>query len=351
MAKQQKQRVQIGTDPNGKPIYKWVTAMNQQELMLNIAETLIENGMVQSNQIKESPLFRTYAKEWFKLYKIPMLKQGTIVCYQIHIDNYLIPFFGDMQINDITTSDVQRFFNEKLSLCHSTVRQMRIILHQIFASAIEDGHRDHDPTKSGRLTMSKTVNVREALSIEYAIDIGNNISKLRPYDQLLVAIPLYTGMRRGEMLGLRLDDIDFSSKIVHVQRAIAYNSKNQPTITSTKSAAGIRMIPLEPALEAFLEPMKGNGFITTGIDDPMTECTFKRAWERIEKTIDLHGATPHVLRHTYITMAASYIDVKTLQTIAGHSDITMTMNRYAHGRTDKVKAAVTALEAMYQPSV
>ena len=60
-------------------------------------------------------------------------------------------------------------------------------------------------------------------------------------------------------------------------------------------------------------------------------------WERIGKRIDLCGATPHVFRHTYITLAASSgMDVKTLQSIAGHSDIKMTLDRYAHERENNI---------------
>lgn len=70
-------------------------------------------------------------------------------------------------------------------------------------------------------------------------------------------------------------------------------------------------------------------------------------WERIGKKIDLHGTTAHVFRHTYITMAAAHVDIKTLQSIAGHADISTTMNRYAHGREDKIIEAGQALRTMY----
>ena len=105
----------------------------------------------------------------------------------------------------------------------------------------------------------------------------------------------------------------------------------------TKSDAGVRSIPLEGQLAAILQPMRQiNGFIIGG-QEPITETAFKRTWERIGKQINLFGATPHVFRHTYITLAASSgVDVKTLQSIAGHSDIKMTLERYAHAREQKV---------------
>ena len=69
----------------------------------------------------------------------------------------------------------------------------------------------------------------------------------------------------------------------------------------------------------------------------LTERTFIRMWQRIGRTINIYGATPHRMRHTYITLAASSgVDVKTLQEIADHADIKMTMERYAHARREKV---------------
>ena len=76
-----------------------------------------------------------------------------------------------------------------------------------------------------------------------------------------------------------------------------------------------------------LEPYrKEEGYIIGDGQKQLTERTFIRMWQRIGRTINLYGATPHRMRHTYITLAASSgVDVKTLQEIAGHADIKMTM--------------------------
>ena len=107
-------------------------------------------------------------------------------------------------------------------------------------------------------------------------------------------------------------------------------------------------MPLHSGLERILRPQRQLGGFVIGGSAPISEMSFKRTWERISKTIDLHGATPHVFRHTYITMAASSgIDVKTLQAIAGHSDIRMTMDRYAHAMEDKMIAASAQIEQSF----
>lgn len=69
---------------------------------------------------------------------------------------------------------------------------------------------------------------------------------------------------------------------------------------------------------------------------------------RVNGTIGLHGEMPHVFRHTYITMAASSgIDVKTLQSIAGHADIKMTMDRCAHKRDEKINEAGALISGVF----
>ena len=91
-------------------------------------------------------------------------------------------------------------------------------------------------------------------------------------------------------------------------------------------------------LVELLAPVQDTGFII-GDKQPITLNHYTNTWNRIKKTIDLHGATAHVFRHSYLTYAAGESsDIKSLQKIAGHSDIRMTMNRYVHAQPEKVKA-------------
>ena len=114
--------------------------------------------------------------------------------------------------------------------------------------------------------------------------------------------------------------------------------------------AGNRLIPLDEQLAALLQPCRQiNGFIIGDGTEPITETTFKRMWERIGRWINLCGATPHVFRHTYITLAASSgMDVKTLQSIAGHSDIKMTLDRYAHERENNIISAGSLIGGVFR---
>ena len=91
------------------------------------------------------------------------------------------------------------------------------------------------------------------------------------------------------------------------------------------------------ALQSMLEPFEKSGYIVSGHDEPLSLSAYRAMWKRITQTIDMHGATPHVLRHSYLTYAVgATTDFKTIQGISGHADIFTLLNRYAHSQDDKV---------------
>ncbi len=166
-------------------------------------------------------------------------------------------------------------------------------------------------------------------------DIIHSLKRLECEDQRLLALLTFTGLRRGEMLGLRWEDIDIAQGLIHVQRNVTFTS-NQPIIGTPKSKSGVRDVPLLPQLLESIKPLEVTGYIVGG-EAPITLMKYERSIERIERTIDLHGATAHVLRHTYLTMLNNAgIDPKTIQAIGGHADIGTTMNRYVHSQKKQV---------------
>lgn len=134
-------------------------------------------------------------------------------------------------------------------------------------------------------------------------------------------------------------------KLIHVRRQITFIN-NRPVEKLTKSKAGLREVPLLPELEQILRnhmPVSEDfaQYVVDG-EEALSERSFRNTWKRICKKVNLpKGVTPHVLRHTFLTQlqATGCVDIKTLQSIAGHSKITMTMNTYVHkdvGNVEKV---------------
>ena len=242
-----------------------------------------------------------------------------------------------MQLADITTADVQKFLNERSHLSRKTLKLMLDFMGQVSKDAIEDGYMQTDPTASRKLVIPSTRKTeREAISMEDFQDILAHLWQLQTQDRRLMALLMLTGMRRGEALGLQWSDIDWGKGLIHVRRNVTF-AGNQPHIGTPKTEKGTRQIPIVGMLREYLEPVGvGETFIIGG-DEPITEMTFKQTFQRIAKTIDLHGATPHVFRHSFLTYAQTVVtDIKTLQAIAGHADIQTTMNRYVHQQSDRI---------------
>lgn len=292
-----------------------------------------------------SPLFEDYAQEWWDTFEAKRLGGGTKIDYEMNLHKHVIPYFRGKRLKDITTKDVQGFYDERAAYSNSTCRHWRTLLYGIFNSAIEDGLLEKNPAKSIRLTMSKKKKERLPISREEAAGIEANLHLLEGKDLLLLAILLYTGVRRGEMLGLRWEDIDFERKLIHIRRQITFIN-NRPVEKATKSQAGLREVPMLPELERILlankpEDASSTNYVVDG-EEALSERSFRNTWARICKKVDIpKGVTPHVLRHTFLTQlqATGRVDIKTLQSIAGHSKITMTMNTYVHrevGNVEKV---------------
>ena len=296
--------------------------MTQNTIVINGVPVYVDSAALislLSNQKKPSPLMSEYVNQWFESFKKKKLRPRTQVTYDSLIRTHIKPFFGDKPVGDIDVSTIQQFYDSKNGLSKSTVRQCKILLHQIFNAAIEDNLIDHNPTESVRLTYSGRVTERQALTQLEIKDVIRQMVRLKGSDHRLLAIMIYTGVRRGEACGLRWEDIDFDSNMIHIKRAVSFVA-NQPLVGQTKSKAGIRDIPLLPELKAILEPYRREkGYLVGRGEEPVTERAYICAFNRIIKKMDLHGATAHIFRHTFLTMAMDVVDLKTLQTIAGHS--------------------------------
>ena len=331
--------------PDGRSV--WFTGDTISDAINNGMKKYAAAYGCSETRISTLPTFKCYAEKWFPLYHVPNVKPNTAKNTRGILQRHIYPALGQLCLDEITPDEIQAFFNTKMHLCRSTVQKMKIVLHQVFQSAIEDGYVQQNPAASTRLTISKRVNKRNALSLGELGDIVQQLPLLSESDRLFILLPIYTGIRRSEMLGLRWSDVDFITKEIHVQRSVTY-AGNQPVIGPPKSKAGYRLIPLLPELETALQDVLSRGEFIIGGDRPITEQTYQRTWERINRTINLHGATAHVFRHTFATIAAPFLDIKTLQSIMGHADIETTLDRYTHPQQERIRTAGQLLTGKFK---
>ncbi len=352
----QRTRVMIGYDDDGYPIYKQIKAQDTDSLNDRIIQSYIDSGriwdfMPQNNQPKPETktLFRPFAEEFRERFKVPKLKPRSLEEYDKVLFGKLIPIFGSRPIEEITTADIQDFLNQHKEKARSTLTNWLAILKPVLRYAAQQGIIPRNPADSMDLFIpSDKVTKRTALTEEQYSSVLAQINQMKDsYEKTAIATICYTGMRRGEMLGLRWEDIDFENAVIHIRRSIKH-SHNQPLLedTTTKTKSGIRDIPLLKSLADILRPMCGNGYILGG-DKPLTGKKYETIRKHICKQLNLYGATEHVFRHTFLTqLSGTGVDLKTLQTYAGHAQSQTTMDIYAHPQVGKIKNAGDQMEAL-----
>lgn len=353
MANKYRHRITIGYNDDGTAIIKQISAEGVDALNDRIVTEYIRCGRIwefmdkadapeqaTTRAIPNVTTFKAYAEKWFETYKKPTLKPTTLKAYSVTLNAHLYPAFGEKSITEIATKDVQDFLNERHHLSAKSQREYLVLLRQIFASALEDGLITSDPASSKRIIIrsSKPTKQRDALTLEDVTDIIHSLKLLECEDRRLMALLLFTGLRRGEVLGLRWEDLDFAKELIHIRRNVTYTS-NQPIIGTPKSKSGIRDIPLLTQMLDSVKPLEVTGYIVGG-DSPITLMKYERSMERIKGIVDLHGATAHIFRHSFLTLLSNAgIEPKTIQAIGGHADIQTTMNRYVHSQQNQIRNA------------
>lgn len=317
-----RQKVYV-TLPSGENV--WITGSTYTELIQN---ALRKYGSTSEPFSGASESFREYTDQVFDVFLKPRWKPSTAETNKFLLDKHILPYFGEMNLNRIYTADIQKFFQTKQHLSKSYTKQMLIMLHEIFENAVEDKKIKEDPTLSKRITLPQKVTKRQSLELHQFQDIIAHISELKPEDAKFLAFLCFTGMRRGEILGLKWESI--KENTIHVCSEVIFKSNKAIYNDYAKSKSGVRDIPIPDMLAPYLKN-RSTGFVMAmdGGESPYTQSKFDRMWQRIGRTIELYGATPHVFRHTFLsTLAASGVDPKTIQTLAGHADFSFTFNKY-----------------------
>lgn len=343
-----RQRVVVGYNQDGTEVYRQLQAKSTNDMNDHIVQAYIQSGRIQEflapNErvaSKTETLFKPYVENWMKIYKEPKLKPRTYQTYQGYLHSHLFSAFGERFIEDIRTIDIQEFLNARKDQAKKSLKNYLALLGQIFEAAKEDKIIPENPTASRRIMIpSEKANPREALPEDEYRDVLSRLYGMKNgQEQLMLAILIFTGLRRGETIGLKWEDIDFEKRQIHIRRNVTH-PHNAPVVGTPKTKNGVRILSFGEHFEKLLLPMKAEGFIFGG-DKPISVTRYDTIIRHIKKVVDLHGATAHVLRHTYITTAeaTNEVGLKTLQSIAGHGNSQTTMNIYVHPKQENLKAA------------
>ena len=266
--------------------------------------------------------------------------------------------FAYKAIKDVHHTDAKLFLvklQKEDGRSYSSIHSIRGVLRPAFATAVEDDFIRKNPFNFELAkAIVRDVVTRDAISREQQRKFLNFIKEDKHYSRYYdgIYILFHTGLRISEFVGLTVSDLDMKNKTIRVDHQLQRASDGTKYITSTKTNAGTRTLPMEDDVYACFQRILANrkppqveptidgysGFLFFDKDDrPMVamhwEHYFKHAWKKYNSIYkeELPLITPHVCRHTYCTnKALSGMNPKTLQYLMGHSEISITMDTYTH---------------------
>jgi integrase len=271
------------------------------------------------------------------------LKRSTARGYQSVVEAHLIPFFGDRRVDRITEASVAAF-DAKLrenGLKTQTRRNILGLLSAMLATAKKKGWVSSNPVaeyERPRKSRSETDNELRFLTLEEV----EAVLRAMPDDPLgrvegaLILAAAMTGMRRGELLGLRWKDVDWTARKIRVVRTYVGGKEDTP-----KSESSRRAVPLAGRVGQELQrlydasPFQGDDDPVfthpSGTGLPLDGSAASKAFKRALKRAGVRSVRFHDLRHTFGTMMAANpnVSMRTLQGWLGHSDPATTAI-YAH---------------------
>lgn len=332
--------INVGTDEHGQPIKRNVYGKTDAELDLKIAQTLIDFGLIQSRSTKQKTPFAAYAQAWFDEHQC-MIRDSSADTYGQGLKKYILPYFKNMFLEDITFHDVKKWLLTMSHLARETVNLYLRILRMIFDMALEDDIIGKNPAKSKNVKVTNDkVNKREAIPKDKLERILKAALMLEADKKKYLYLLAYTGMRKGEALALKWGDIDFKNNIIHIRHSAKLNKTAR--IGKTKTKSSVRDIPLPQTLKSILEPMQKDPALLVIGDKlkPMSNRTYEKWMKRIREEIpEMQGISAHYFRHTFLTMLSTEgKPITTIQNQAGHASPATTLKTYIHKDQESINS-------------
>jgi len=372
-------------------------------------ETKVRNGSIMSGS-KIS--LGEFSERWIEEYAKINLAPGTVVKYQEELNDKILPELGHLKLSELKPHKVNAFF---VSLTKDGVRKdgkpggyskasimkTRNVLSSMLRTAVEWEVIERNPCDKVRIqgisadekvqffTPEQTVTFLEYIEKPYKIKVGGHkrvddtgllyavgdytITKYIPEQvRVLFILAIYAGLRKGELLALQWNDINFEKDTVEISKAVTI-VEGKPICKAPKTKTSYRTISIPHFLTERLMRLKqsqdefrsqvgdywqGDGWIFTQDNGKMMN--YSTPYQAFQDTITRYNQDkppeqqlPHIpfhgLRHTSATLLiASHQDVKTISKRLGHTQTSTTMNIYVHALQESDQKASDALEAMLE---
>lgn len=389
--------------------YNQSSGFNKEEVTADIIKrTIIEAGVPED---KVEDAYDALKRELVASEYVKVDKSGKIIMqtseddfntfenYKYMYNTFVRPSFGKKRIQTLKKSDVKIFYNylaDQRCLQASTIDSIHTVLHQVLDMAVDDKYIRNNPSDKALKELKQShafkTEKRRALTIAEQELFLNYLRNNETYSHWypIFAVMLGTGMRVGEITGLRWCDIDIDNGVIDINHTLVYYCHRHEVelngcyfnINTPKTKASNRKIPMiESVKEAFLMEkanQEKTGIKCSAVIDGYSDFIFvnrngktqhqgtlNKAIRRIIRdcndevllndenaTVLLPHFSCHSLRHTFSTrMCEAGINVKVIQDTLGHQDISTTMNIYTDATKEMKKQEFESLDNYLKKTV
>ena len=348
-------RIIAGHKENGDPIFRYVYARTQKELIDKLHQKIDEFRDTELTEQSRMTLGE-WLDKWLAEYMTDTIRENTLRGYRQYANVYIKPTLGNKPVAFVTTADVQKFYNKlkKEGRIHKHPKYghelsdgMVVRIHAMFHKAMEMAVKEHliskNPTNG--TTVPKITKKEMQVLTDKQLDTFMKLIDAEEHWRDFFYTELTTGLRRGEICGLKWTDFDEVEGKLNVNRSISL--RNGIIVEGeTKTGQGKRSFYLPVSTANILRERKKtahNEWIFTDPlkpDYPIAPPAAYRKMKALLQKAGLPNIRFHDLRHTFATHAlTSGVDAKTLSGILGHTNASFTLDTYTHVTTDMQQRA------------
>lgn len=349
-------RIIVGHKNDGSPIYRSAFAKTQKSALKELHQLIELYRDVDLTEDCRMTLGE-WMDKWLDEYMIFAIRESTLDSYRAMAKNQVKPFIGNKRLASLTTADMQKFYNKikkegrvrehpvhGKTLADSMVRSVHMMLHEALDMAVKERLLAKNPTNG--TTIPKCNYPEKQILGDNQLETFLEAIKGQEYWCDFFYVEVMTGLRRGEICGLKWQDIDFEESKLHVKRSVSVKRGGGLNIGETKTETGVRCIQLPPSVAELLKNRKQTA-ITEWVfpnfmhpEQPINPNSAYRKLKVILKNAELPLIRFHDLRHTFATHATQGgVDPKTLAGILGHTNASFTLDTYTHVTSDMQKSA------------
>ncbi len=340
--------VELPKVADGKRKQKVFYGDTKKEVQIKVNELIyeIENNLY----CNESCItLGQYMREWYKIYTVN-LQETTKQLYKMYMDKHIIPSIGNLKIKKIKPMQIQELYNRKLeTLSGKTVRKLHSFLNRVFKDAVKNRFMKYNPCDG----IDKPKNGK----CEYVLYTEENFLNLLDlvkgtFDGICILLAGVCGLRRGEIFGLRLIDIDFSNRAISIKETMVRFS-GEWIIKAPKNETSQRKIKVPDfVITALGNYIKSLSVVPERICSKFKPDAYSKHFRKLLARHKLEHIRFHDLRHFNATIMLKYgIPDKIASKRLGHSQVQTTREIYQHVLPDMDRQASDTVESIFAKKI